>query len=259
MQDIFPDTIPASRIVIVSLLPYGPGQRGLDNDQSNGMLSGQGRMNRFNGLSNVADGRRTNPERSAQTRSQILDASVACLHKHGYGAVTNHRLADMANVSRGAVLHHFPTRQDLLVAVISHAYARQRSYTEERLTSIEPGLAQVYALIDIAWERQRLPEGLTLIEIRMGARSDPEIAAAVQPHFIKIANDYGRFVGGIVKKAGLTSDEEMKGFQTMMAMAVRALAIDRFTHPSPEMIELVHASLRSTLAGIIERQLAGKS
>jgi AcrR family transcriptional regulator len=214
-------------------------------------------MNRFNGLSNIADGRRTNPERSAQTRTQILDATVACLHRHGYGAVTNHRLADMADVSRGAVLHHFPTRQDLLVAVIAHAYARQRDYTAERLGAIPPGLDRLYALIDIAWERQRLPEGLTLIEIRMGARSDPEIAAAVQPHFIRIANDYGRFVGRIVREAGLESDEEMKGFQTTMAMAVRALAIDRFTHPSPEMIDLVHASLRRTLAGIIERQQAG--
>ncbi len=214
------------------------------------------RMNRFNGLSHVADGRRTNPERSAQTRNQILDATVACLHLHGYGAVTNHRLAEMADVSRGAVLHHFPTRQDLLVAVIAHAYARQKTYTEERLTDIEPGLGRLYALIDIAWERQRLPEGLTLIEIRMGARSDLEIAAAVQPHFIKIANDYGRFVGKIVREAGLVSDDEMKGFQTTMAMAVRALAIDRFTHPSPEMVGMVHASLRSTLQGIIERQLA---
>lgn len=215
-------------------------------------------MNRFNGLSNVADGRRTNPERSAQTRNQILDAAVACLHQHGYGAVTNHRLADMADVSRGAVLHHFPTRQDLLVAVIAHAYARQRAYTETRLVDIPPGLERVYALIDIAWERQRLPEGLTLIEIRMGARSDPEIAAAVRPHFIQIANDYGRFVGRIVKEAGLTSDEEMKSFQTTMAMAVRALAIDRFTHPSPEMVQMVHSSLRSTLSGIIQRQLAAR-
>ena len=215
-------------------------------------------MNRFNGLSNVADGRRTNPERSAQTRAQILDAAIACLHLHGYGAVTNHRLADMADVSRGAVLHHFPTRQDLLVAVIAHAHAKQRVYTEERLAGLKPGLERLYALLDIAWERQRLPEGLTLIEIRMGARSDPEIAAAVQPHFIRIANDYGRFVGGIVKEAGLVSDEEMKGFQATMAMATRALAIDRFTHPSPEMVELVHTSLRSTLAGIVERQLARK-
>jgi AcrR family transcriptional regulator len=216
-------------------------------------------MGTFTGLSSVAHGRRTNPERSAATRAHILDATVQCLHLHGYGAVTNHRLSEMANVSRGAVLHHFPARQDLMVAVISHARNRQIEYTQQRLAEIPEGLPRLRALIDLAWERQRLPEGLALIEIRMGARSDPEIAAAVRPHFLRIADDYGRFVGRIVREAGLESDDEMKAFQTTMAMAMRALAIDRFTHPKPEMVDMVHASLRATLEGIIERQLARKS
>src|SRR3954453_12202645 len=55
-------------------------------------------------------------QRSADSRSQILDAAVACLVEGGYSGATTLQIQGRAGVSRGRLLHHFPSRDLLLVA-----------------------------------------------------------------------------------------------------------------------------------------------
>ena len=67
--------------------------------------------------------RRTQEERSAATQTRLLDAAVECLVELGYGATTTTVVAERAGVSRGAQLHHFATRADLVGAAVQHVFA----------------------------------------------------------------------------------------------------------------------------------------
>lgn len=58
--------------------------------------------------------RRTQEERRAETRGRVLDATIACLLELGYGATTQRAVSDRSGVTRGAQLHHFPTRAQLV-------------------------------------------------------------------------------------------------------------------------------------------------
>lgn len=200
-------------------------------------------------------GRRTNADRSATTRRQILEATIRCLHETGYNSVTNSVVAETAGVSRGAMMHHFPTRQALLVATAEYVNDKTRAYRSKRLESFEPGLERFKALIDLAWETARMPENLALNEIRIGSRSDATIAEAITPTMTRVADEYGRFLGKVVRQAGLEPDKEMQGLLATVAMAMRAMAINHFTHPSPVMVENVLSSLRAHRDIIIARQL----
>src|SRR5436309_11852144 len=62
--------------------------------------------------------RRTQEERSATTRRRLIDAAVECLNESGYLEATLEVVAARAGVSRGAVQHHFGSRNDLLIAVV---------------------------------------------------------------------------------------------------------------------------------------------
>jgi AcrR family transcriptional regulator len=199
--------------------------------------------------------RRRNVDRSAATRKVILDATVSCLFKQGYGAVTNHTVADLAGVSRGAMMHHFPTRQALLVATIEYAYARLRDHRLSLIANLEPGLPRYRALIDLAWENAQTPEDIACNEIRMGSRSDPEIAASITPIMIKVADEFGRFVGRVAREANLEPDAELKGLTLTTAMAMRAMAVNLFTYPRPEIVNSVLDTLKATREKIIARQL----
>ena len=62
--------------------------------------------------------------RTATSRARILDAAVACLVESGYSGATTLQIQARAGVSRGRLLHHFPSRDELLVAASRHLATR---------------------------------------------------------------------------------------------------------------------------------------
>lgn len=70
-------------------------------------------------------GRKTQSERTAVMRRRLLEATVECLIAYGYAGTTTHRIAARAGVTRGAQVHHFRSKEDLVVAAVEHL-AEQR-------------------------------------------------------------------------------------------------------------------------------------
>ena len=72
--------------------------------------------------------RRTQAERSETTRRQLLDAAVKLIRKNGFGGLRTIEVADLAGVSRGALMHHFPSKHELVVAVLT--YVNEVTFTQ---------------------------------------------------------------------------------------------------------------------------------
>jgi AcrR family transcriptional regulator len=64
--------------------------------------------------------RRTQAERSETTRKQLLDAATKLIRQKGFGGLRTIEVASVAGVSRGALMHHFPSKHALVVAVLTH-------------------------------------------------------------------------------------------------------------------------------------------
>jgi AcrR family transcriptional regulator len=64
--------------------------------------------------------RRTQAERSEATRKQLLEAATKLIRQNGFGGLRTIEVANVAGVSRGALLHHFPSKHALVVAVLNH-------------------------------------------------------------------------------------------------------------------------------------------
>src|SRR6185369_6387055 len=86
------------------------------------------RTRRVVGQVAIANGRerRTQAERSATTRARLLDATIACLHDLGYAGTSTPEIARRAGLSRGAQLHHFPTKAELVTSAVEHLFLRRR-------------------------------------------------------------------------------------------------------------------------------------
>jgi AcrR family transcriptional regulator len=70
--------------------------------------------------------RRTQAQRSAEMRERLLDATISVLIEYGFAGTTTARVVEAAGVTKGAQLHHFPSKESLVVAAIDHL-ARQRA------------------------------------------------------------------------------------------------------------------------------------
>jgi AcrR family transcriptional regulator len=61
---------------------------------------------------------------SSATRKRILDAAVDLFWTEGFGGAGLRDIADLATINVASIYHHFPSKQDLLVAIIEETYER---------------------------------------------------------------------------------------------------------------------------------------
>jgi AcrR family transcriptional regulator len=75
----------------------------------------------------AASRRRTQAERSARSRSALLEAAARGLSRYGYGNLALEEVARDAGYTRGALYHQFKGKEDLALAVIGWADETWRS------------------------------------------------------------------------------------------------------------------------------------
>lgn len=117
-----------------------------------------------------------NAERRAATRAKILEAGVKCLADFGYAATSTPLVARVAKVSRGSLLHQFPTKVDLILAVAEYAWLKQRDFIRAQVAANPPGRDQFVGGVQAVWQGLKSPEELALTEINIAARTDPELS-----------------------------------------------------------------------------------
>ncbi len=124
--------------------------------------------------------RRSQAERTASTRARLLGATVDCLVELGFAATTTTEVTKRAGVSLGALVHHFPTKADLLTAAVGHVMQERQGHFRKAMSDVEPGADLLAAAIDRLWEAFGGPTFVAWVELWVGARADPDLAAAVR-------------------------------------------------------------------------------
>jgi AcrR family transcriptional regulator len=91
--------------------------------------------------------RPTQQERSASTQRALLDAALDCLRRHGFANTTLQQIEKSAGMTRGALLHHFPTKQLLFAAALVHFYRLRIERLERLVKARKPDLRTGLAII----------------------------------------------------------------------------------------------------------------
>ena len=123
--------------------------------------------------------RRTQEERTAATRGRLLDATIECLFELGYSGTTTIEIARRAGVSRGAQLHHFPTKAELVTTAVEHLFMRRNEEFRVAFAKLPRGADRVAAAIDLLWSMVCGPTFYAWLELMVAARTDPELRQTV--------------------------------------------------------------------------------
>jgi len=123
--------------------------------------------------------RRTQEERSSAMRARLLDATVECLLELGYGGTTTVEIARRAGVSRGAQLHHFPTKAELVITAVEYLAERRHREFTEAFAKLPPGTDRATAAIDLLWPILSGPTFYAWLELAVAARTDEELRQSV--------------------------------------------------------------------------------
>ncbi|SDU38087.1 DNA-binding transcriptional regulator, AcrR family [Amycolatopsis keratiniphila] len=125
----------------------------------------------------MAAPRRTQEERSAAMRVRLLDATIDCLVEYGYAGTTTTRVADRAGVTRGAQVHHFPTKTDLVTSAIRHLAAKRTQVAMAEIDRLKASADPVGDALQLLWEMHQGPVFSATVELWVASRTDAELRA----------------------------------------------------------------------------------
>jgi AcrR family transcriptional regulator len=119
--------------------------------------------------------RRTQEERSAAMRSRLLEATIDCLIEFGYSGTTTSRIASRAGATRGALIHHFQSKSELMAESVRHlAFMRTQAVLEE-LMSMDQSADPVERYLDGLWRIHQGPLFIAVVELLIAARTEPDL------------------------------------------------------------------------------------
>lgn len=112
--------------------------------------------------------------RAEKTRARLLEATVSSLAECGYRGTSTQEVCRRAGVSRGTLLHHFPTRIDLLVASLDAILGdRVEAFLDEH----EGGRRAPADLVRALWSHWQGPVYAAWLELAVAARTEPALRA----------------------------------------------------------------------------------
>jgi AcrR family transcriptional regulator len=121
--------------------------------------------------------RRTQTERSDETRRRVLDAAIEVLKQRGYAGFRIAEVANVAGVSRGAQSHHFPAKDALLLEALDHIYSRAKERALDRIDRLRAGSNIVGSIIEDSASLFLNDDFFMTIDVVLGAGKTSDVGS----------------------------------------------------------------------------------
>jgi AcrR family transcriptional regulator len=155
------------------------------------------------------------PAADVHTRERLVAAAVALFSRHSYEGTSLQMIADELGFTKGAIYHHFRTREDLLRAIV------------------DPMLEELRAIVEAA-EARRTPSArathmLSGYAAHLAAHRDVAAVLALDPGVVSVlrANrDWDRLIGRQVRLFSDLTPGPVGLVKASVVMAGLAAAVD---------------------------------
>ncbi|MBL4871416.1 MAG: TetR/AcrR family transcriptional regulator [Robiginitomaculum sp.] len=122
-------------------------------------------------------------QQTKKSKQNICNAAIWCLDKYGYAETSINRITKKADVSRGALTHHFPCKEDLIVESVQRLLARTVKTGWQKKQN---GTPTDYIRENIFWIWKNLDtvQGRALVEVLIASRTDKALNARISDKLI---------------------------------------------------------------------------
>lgn len=176
--------------------------------------------------------RRTQPERRAETRAKLLDATIRSLLDVGYARTTTRRVTALAGVSQGAQTHHFSSRTELVCAAVERLFSERIDTLRRRASRLpdDPD-ARARAVLELVWSDFSSDLFRIVVKIWVAAADDPELYNRLVPMEAKMAQEITRTITHLVDHDE-TQAQPARAQLTVALAAIRGLALSIAYEPT---------------------------
>lgn len=120
-------------------------------------------------------------QKSASTKLQIVESALSCVVDLGYSCTTTTVIAEKAGLSRGAMLHHFPSKIDIVRAAVEHLHAKRLKAFRRAIDKLPRDETRVRRALEAYFEHVKHPMYVAFLELWIASRTDPELQSILKP------------------------------------------------------------------------------
>ena len=173
--------------------------------------------------------RRSNAERSAETQERILEATLECLSERGYAATSTNEVVRRAGVSRGALVHHFSSKSDLVAAAAVHLIRKRYATTQEQARELEGGEPSIHDKLAV---RRRDYERWfpATIEFMVACRTDKALSESFTRAMLPYEESMGQSI--MDEWPELKNHESPLMIQYVTGCFIRGLCLEAIVNPT---------------------------
>ena len=192
--------------------------------------------------------RRTQEERSTETKKRLLEATIDCLNELGFNKTGTAEIARRAGVSRGALVHHFPSKHDLIVATAEYHWNRIAEEVRNLAMTMHGGQLSLDAFIDGIWNKVFLIRGSSAtIEMIIAARTDSKLRRELVPMLNRLYSNYDEIWSQFFHNSGV-SPERIEMLFDLTIELLRGMTLQRVLKDEPEYYQKFLDSWKTIIA-----------
>lgn len=177
-----------------------------------------------------------NAERSAKTRHKVVQATLDNIYERGIQASSTTEIVKRAGVSRGAMLHHFPTKEQLIATAVEKLLEEEIALIRREAEAFASKEKTIDDFVDFLWERFSGRLFMITIDFLSSARTDDKLREAVIPISLHFHDSLNEIWMQFFPHKKMSSDQIQKLLNTTLCL-MRGMGIQTVIRQDPTYFE----------------------
>ena len=196
--------------------------------------------------------RRSQEDRRTETCARLRDATIALISERGYVNTTTIDISKRAGVSRGALLHHYPHKVDLIVEAAAYAWTDAIAQIRDLSQALSSGKLDVDSFVEGVWTRVFRASSVTMtLDLMSAARSDEQLRERISGHLQNLFEAYDEIAEQAFADSGLSKGQR-RVLVSLTTCTIRGLKLQELMHPDPAMTQAIRDALKVMIINVLK-------
>jgi AcrR family transcriptional regulator len=191
----------------------------------------------------------------SEFRMAVLEAVITCLAESGYAKTTTELVAAKARVSRGTMLHRFPTRQALIEGAIEYAFFKRMQNLVAALNALsEEERVQQNLGIVRSWEQYFTTAYRAYLELHIASKTDEDLRRVFIPRAKLYDRIWRREIFRVFPEWS-KDKETLDRCSEFVRAALEGLALNSDVWDDPEHLQIIVQLVSDTAIALRDKSL----
>ncbi|MFT6032434.1 MAG: AcrR family transcriptional regulator [Arenicella sp.] len=194
--------------------------------------------------------------KSENTRETILNAAIECIFKLGYARTSTKIIADQAKVSRGAMIHHFPTKADLLVAVVEHLTELRIKHFTKQVAKLKTAKERESFGLDLYWKQLKTKLYMVYHELTVASRTDAMLGKVMKKGTLRFEDRWNEAIRALFPEWD-GAGELLDLANDLVQFSYEGMVLNHLSHDDNQRRERVRTYIKARVSELLRAADAG--